>query len=102
MAREEADNVRTHILNEAIRVLGHKGIEHGSAEQTYRFCAQLWGAYLGIKMDASDVINLMALLKMARSRLGDSTNLDHYVDQCGYIAIAGEMALKKSPTTGGS
>lgn len=97
MAREEATNTRTHILNEAIRVLGHRGIDHGDPGRTYDFCAELWSSYTRVKLSSTDVMNMMALLKMARTKFGDPTHMDHYVDEVGYVALAAEMALKRSP-----
>jgi hypothetical protein len=35
---------------------------------------------------------MMTLLKISRSKIGSSTHMDHYVDQCGYSALAAEIA----------
>ena len=37
----------------------------------------------------------MSLLKIARTQAGEH-NLDDYVDACGYSAIAGEIANKRT------
>ena len=34
---------------------------------------------------------MMMLLKVARSQTGAAAEPDHYVDMCGYAAIAGEL-----------
>jgi hypothetical protein len=38
---------------------------------------------------------MMALLKIARTQAGHH-NIDDYVDACGYSAIAGEIAEKRT------
>jgi hypothetical protein len=56
--------------------------------------AALWSAYLGVDISDMDVAQMMVLLKASRIKCGDGTVLDHYVDQCGYSAIGGEIAQK--------
>ena len=82
-----------HILNEAIRVTADRNSTHGSAEEQFLHCANLWSAYMGVSISTTDVCQMMALLKMSRSKIGNPSVLDHYVDQCGYASLAGRMAI---------
>ena len=50
----------------------------------------MWTSYMGHKVDASDVCNMMVLLKMARLRNGGHT--DSSTDAAGYAALAAEMS----------
>ena len=45
---------------------------------------------MGHKVDASDVCNMMVLLKMARLRNGG--HIDSSTDAAGYAALAAEMS----------
>jgi hypothetical protein len=94
MPREEAANVRTQILNTAIKALGNRGIEHGEAHRNMKHTAALWSAYLGVEISDIDVPQMLILLKASRIRCGNAAQIDHYVDQCGYSAIGGEIAQK--------
>ncbi|RPJ29590.1 MAG: hypothetical protein EHM33_00550 [Chloroflexi bacterium] len=94
MPREEAKNIRTDILNLAIKALGNRGIQHGEAHRNMHHTAALWSAYLGVEISNIDVAQMMVLLKASRIKCGDNTVLDHYADQCGYSAIGGEIAQK--------
>lgn len=61
---------------------------HGGVLETHRLIGNLWGDYLNIPISALDVTQLMELLKIARARMGDRLDLDHYVDQAGYAGCA--------------
>ena len=61
---------------------------HGNVLDTHRLIGKLWGDYLGIDISALDVTQLMVLLKLARARMGNRGDLDHYIDQAGYAACA--------------
>ncbi len=52
--------------------------------------------YLKVPIEAVDVALLMALLKVARARSG-ALDPDHFLDLCGYGAIAGELATAAPP-----
>ena len=83
-----------HILNEAIRITADRNSTHGSAEEQFSHCANLWSSYLDFSISPTDVCQMMALLKMSRSKIGNPSVLDHYVDQCGYASLAGRMAIE--------
>lgn len=70
---------------------GDRNKTHGDAVQQHERAADLWTAYLGRRVDATDVCNLMILLKMSR-HLSAPYNEDNFDDAVGYAAIAGECA----------
>ena len=75
--------------------------KHGDKVMNHENIARMWSAYaqnktkLAIQFLPEDVANMMALLKIARTQAG-SHNIDDYVDACGYSAIAGEIANKRT------
>lgn len=96
---EEAANTQTSILQEAIAVLGNRSIDHGEFMRTYSHTAALWSAYLAKpgyhpNIGATDVLIMMALMKMARAKHGNAEQREHYVDVCGYAALAGAVFCK--------
>lgn len=81
---------RAQILNEAAElIVGDRNKAYGDPEENHQQIADYWTTYLGYPIKAYDVANMMALLKMARSRT--SYKRDTYVDLAGYAAIAGEL-----------
>jgi hypothetical protein len=66
---------------------------HGDAHRNHWNIARLWNAFLSIRPEPADPLSprdvalMMALLKVARTQLGDH-NADDYVDAAGYVAIA--------------
>lgn len=74
---------------------GDRAQTHGDKHRNFSNIAGLWNAYLeakgGLPINASDVGNMMALLKIARTQSG-RINDDDAIDAIGYIACAGEIA----------
>ena len=74
--------------------------KHGDKVINHENIARLWTGYLQNKFKIAlvilpeDVACLMSLLKLARTQAG-KFNLDDYIDACGYVAIAGEIANKR-------
>lgn len=64
---------------------------HGDAVTNHELIARYWGIHLGHPVTASDVLVMMALLKIARIK-GTAGNADHWVDGCGYLALGGEIS----------
>jgi hypothetical protein len=89
--------MNSHILNEAIRATAERSSTHGGPEEQFDHTAGLWSAYLGFTVSPADVCQCLALLKMSRSKIGKSSVSDHYIDQTGYGALAGRMALNNYP-----
>ena len=83
---------RAEIIDEAKKcVCEDRESQYGSPEDSFKFIAELWTVYLDYKLSAEDVAIMMALLKIARIA-GGRFKADSYIDACGYIACAGEIA----------
>ena len=83
------------ILNQAsVLVQGQREKDYGDKTENHSNIARLWSAYLDIPIQAHDVAILMALLKIARTKLG-AVSKDTYVDMSAYSAIAGEIKFKE-------
>ena len=94
------------ILTTAAQLVGgDRAKTHGAKHPNHENIARLWNAYLenaGIiqsdefgasrLLDATDVANMMILLKLARTQSGGIHNDDNYVDAAGYAGVAGECA----------
>lgn len=65
--------------------------QYGSPEDSFKLIAELWTVYLDYRLSPVDVAIMMALLKLARIASG-RFKADSYIDACGYIACAGEIA----------
>ena len=83
------------VLNRAsVLVQGQREKDYGDKTENHNNIAKLWSAYLDIKINAHDVALMMALLKMARTKLGEVSK-DTYIDMSAYSAIAGEIKFKE-------
>ena len=90
---------RADILDRAKAIVtGEREKQYGKPEDNFAIIAELWGAYTGYKFSPVDVAMMMALLKVARLMTGDYL-ADNYVDICGYVACAGEIAGKGATTS---
>ena len=84
------DNDRTRVLAEAIDLInGEREKHYGTPAENFQAIADMWSAYLGHAVSASDVCNMMALLKIARLRNGP--HRDSSVDGAGYLALGFEV-----------
>ena len=82
---------RSNILQRADKLVSSdREIEHGDAKKNFDMVAELWSTYLGYDIFPHEVPMMMALYKIARTTENPS-NLDNYVDTCGYSALAGEQ-----------
>ena len=70
---------------------GDRDKQHGDRHECHAAIAALWSAFLTVNIEPADVALMLALQKIARTQHGEH-NPDNYVDGCGYIAIAGELA----------
>lgn len=85
----------TEILNRANKVIhGERQDMYGKPESNLGFIADLWTIYLAKLITAEDVALMMGLFKIARCKTGVGTE-DSFVDACGYLALAGEMASER-------
>tara|TARA_B110000858_G_C17626720_1_gene391585 strand:- start:409 stop:702 length:294 start_codon:yes stop_codon:yes gene_type:complete len=92
MGKQMNDNgsTRSEVLDTAKQLItGDRARQYGSAEDNFGCIASMWTAYTGARINASDVANMMALLKIARLRNG--SHEDSSVDGCGYLALAHEL-----------
>lgn len=101
-AKPGPKTVTGEILEEALGIVeGARNVTHGDKERSFVAIAKLWNAYLDMRprrhgeILASDVGQMMVLLKMARSKHG-TPHRDHFVDAAGYAALAGELALSEA------
>lgn len=86
---------RPEILEAARKcVCGEREQDYGSPEDNFTLIGRLWGVYKGVTFTPKDVAIMMALLKIARIRTGNSS--DSFVDLAGYAACAGEIAAKEA------
>lgn len=84
---------RSEILEAARRcVCGKREQDYGTPENSFSLIASLWTAYTSHAYSAKDVAMMMALLKVARIKNGNSA--DSFVDLAGYAACAGEIATQ--------
>lgn len=82
---------RKECLEESIKcVCTDREGQYGSPENNFSLIAELWSAYKGETFTAEDVAMMMALLKIARIKMGKH-NDDNYVDLAGYAACACEL-----------
>lgn len=82
-------------LSEATRLVGNdRQKDYGDKTENHNNIAKLWSAYLDVEISAHDVALMMALLKMARTKLG-AVSKDTYIDMSAYSAIAGEIKFKE-------
>lgn len=94
---------RTDILKRANEcVTGSRAQDYGEAENNFSLIAALWEPYLkarclsgdyDICICPEDVAVMMSMLKIARIATGRQTE-DSFVDACGYLACAGEIATR--------
>lgn len=86
---------RAEILEAArVCVCGERERDYGAPEDSFALIGRLWTAYLGTPVTPKDVAMMMALLKVARIKVGDKA--DSFIDLAGYAACAGEIAGKNS------
>lgn len=85
---------REEILEQAkICVCGHRQSDYGTPEDNFNRIGKLWSAYMDVEFTAKDVAIMMALLKVARIKAGNS--IDSAIDLAGYAACAGEIYTKE-------
>lgn len=89
---------RSEILKRANEIInGERQDRYGNAENNFDLIGDLWSAYLGKDIIATDVAHMMTLFKIARAKTGVG-DADSYIDAVGYMAIGGEIAEKDRKT----
>ena len=83
---------RADILDAAKAIVtGDREKQYGSPEDNFNVIARLWSTYAGHSFTPVDVAVMMTLLKVARIKTGHY-KVDSYIDACGYLACAAEIA----------
>lgn len=85
---------RKRVLREAEKcVCGQREQDYGEPEDSFQKIGTFWTAHLNyaVKIDAEDVVAMMALLKIARIS-ENPQHMDNWVDLAGYAACGGEIA----------
>jgi len=106
-ARGAVAVTRKSILSVASEIINKdRAATHGEAENSFQTIADYWSVYLSkefhhsVKLTSLQVAQLMVLFKVARAH-NNPQHLDNWVDQAGYTALAGEIAMKP-PTNEGA
>lgn len=86
-----SENIKQTILNVAAKTIADRGPQYGNTHDSMSHIANLWSDYMGVHVTPFDVANMMSLLKISRSKTGNPRNMDNYVDNAAYSAIAAEM-----------
>jgi len=87
-------SIRQDILDTAGSLIaGDRAAQYGSPDAMFGKIADNWAAYDGQQVSPVDAAMKMALMKIARIQMG-KTDIDSFIDACGYIALAGEMAIQ--------
>lgn len=88
----DTPTTRAEILDAAKAIVtGEREKQYGSPEDNFDVIARLWTTYAGHSFTPVDVAVMMTLLKVARIKTGHYKT-DSYVDACGYLACAAEIA----------
>jgi hypothetical protein len=86
----------TELLGDVGDIVEGRSEKHGSPENSFSDIARYWNAYLESedklfeRIEAGDVAEMMALLKLARSQSGEY-NEDDYRDRLGYVLFANKF-----------
>lgn len=88
----DTPTTRAEILDAAKKIVtGEREKQYGSPEDNFGVIARLWSTYAGREFTPVDVAMMMTLLKVARIKTGHY-KADSYIDACGYLACAAEIA----------
>jgi hypothetical protein len=75
-----------NVLEEAGSLInGERQEQYGNASESHQRIADLWAGYLGTDVTEFDVVNMMILLKVSRTR--NQYHRDSYVDIAGYAGL---------------
>lgn len=97
----DTPTIRAEILDAAKKIVtGDREKQYGKPEDNFAVIARFWEVYLSercvsggaeVTLNPDDVAMLMALMKVARIMTGTFKG-DSYIDACGYLACAAEIA----------
>lgn len=75
-------------------ITGDRAETHGPVDVNFENIGALWAGYLKMPVTPLDVGNMLALLKIARSKTNPK-HRDNYVDGAGYLALTGEVNVSE-------
>jgi hypothetical protein len=82
-----------NVLEEAGSLInGERQEQYGNASESHQRIADLWAGYLGTDVTEFDVVNMMILLKVSRTR--NQYHRDSYVDIAGYAGLGERLQLE--------
>lgn len=97
----DTPTTRAAILDAAKKIVtGDREQQYGKPEDNFAVIARFWEVYLSercvdggsdVTLNPDDVAMLMALMKVARIMTGTFKG-DSYIDACGYLSCAAEIA----------
>ena len=88
---DRVNHNRWTAMNAAREILVERDITHGKASTGFSISAQMWSAYLQIKITPSQVCDMMALNKFARVANAQETNPDNPIDIINYQCLSLEL-----------
>ena len=98
---------RGKCLLDALNAINSRFDVYGEPEDCFSLIANLWSAYLtadtvfdgvSVVLTPHDVACMMALFKIARMKTGEPHD-DNYIDACGYLSLAADIAKTASLAT---
>lgn len=99
---QETPALRTALMELANKIITKdRASTHGKAEDSFQIIASYWSVYLTkqfgffANITKIDVAQLMVLFKVARIH-NNPGHMDNWLDQLGYSALGGEIAIKES------
>lgn len=91
VAAKKSPRFRSEVLFTAEQLVSRdREEEHGNASDNWKAISGLWSSYLGYDVPIESVPIMLMLIKVARLRQ-NKTNVDNYVDICGYASLAAEQ-----------
>ena len=86
------------LLNRAGNLItGSRKKKHGDFFENHKNISRMWSAYLANQLSKPltpiQVLNMMALLKVARKETGEF-DIDNTLDAIGYLALSGQLESK--------
>lgn len=101
VAPTDTPTTRAEILDAAKKIVtGDREKQYGKPEDNFAVIARFWEVYLSerctdggaeVTLNPDDVAMLMTLMKVARI-MTETFKGDSYIDACGYLACAAEIA----------
>lgn len=86
-----------HILEEVERIRDERGETYGDdMYMNHVSLAEVWSAWLGEPLSASDVLVMLTLNKLNRLSVGDRAHYDSWLDALVYLLSAYDAAMREN------